>query len=151
MKPARKRKRVLCVAQALFRLGVLQDAIRESGYEVLLAFTADHAVAACISTECDAIILDAELIRNAASALAETLKLARPNVPILLLDQREDRTRKDQLPKGVDAAIDGRSPAKVLEVLLSALGKREIPILEARVWIKDEPDNSIQARPAFEK
>jgi DNA-binding response OmpR family regulator len=124
MKSRGKRQRVLCVVQSLFRLGPLQDAIRESGYEVLLAFTADHAVAACISSECDAVILDADLIRSPTSTLAETLKLARPNVPILLLDHREDPARKEQRPKGVDAAIGGRFPAEVLAGLATFLGEK---------------------------
>ena len=124
MKPRGRRQRVLCIAQSLFRLGTLQDAMRESGYEVLLAFTADHAVAACISSECDAVIVDAELIRNATSTLAETLKLARPNIPILLLDDRGDTSRKGQLPKGIDLAIRGRSPVKVLTGLAAFLGER---------------------------
>jgi DNA-binding NarL/FixJ family response regulator len=89
-----------------------------------LAFTADHAVAACISSECDAVIVDADLIRSPTSTLAETLKLAKPNVPILLLDHREDPTRKDQRPKGVDAAIAGRFTAEVLAGLATFLGDK---------------------------
>ncbi|HZR28014.1 MAG TPA: hypothetical protein VFA71_04485, partial [Terriglobales bacterium] len=70
-----------------------------------------------------AVILDAELIRSAASTLPETLKLARPNVTILLLDHRENPARKNQLPKGVDAVIAGNSSKEVVAGLFAFLGE----------------------------
>ncbi len=124
MNPAKKHHRVLCVASGLAGLHALQEAIQRRGYEVLLAFTADHAVAVCVGHLCDAVILDAELVRSEAATLAETLKLARPNVPILFLDHRRDPARKDQLPKGVDAAVTGRSPSAVLAGLQALLDER---------------------------
>jgi DNA-binding response OmpR family regulator len=107
-------ERVLCVGPLLPGLRALQEAIQRQGYEVLLAFTADHAVAVSISNPCDAAIVDAELIRAEGVTLAETLKLARPEIPVLLLDHREDQSRRDSLPKGVDAAVDGKSHRAVL-------------------------------------
>lgn len=123
MKAERKRYRVLCIADSFFGLRVLQDALQEAGYEVLLAFTPDHAVAASIHDEFDAVILDAELIRKEGAALGEALKLARPTVPLLLLDHREDANRADALPEGVDSAVAGRSPAAVLSALVALLGE----------------------------
>jgi|SRR5579859_247586 len=117
-----KPSRILCIAQSAQRLHVLEAAIRESGYSVLLAFTADHAVAVCVSHEIVAVILDAELMRDGGSGVAETLKLLRPTLPILLLDQREDPARADILPKGVDGAVVGTSPAPVYAALKALLG-----------------------------
>src|SRR5579859_2780791 len=89
-------------------------------------------------------ILDAELIRDATSTLAETLKLARPHIPILLLDDRGDPNRKDRLPKGVDGAMSGRFPAEVWRALPPSLEKcrtilvsEQIPLFGLRVkqWV----------------
>jgi DNA-binding response OmpR family regulator len=107
-------ERVLCVGPLLPALRSLQEAIQRQGYDVLLAFTADHAVAVSIANSCDAVIVDAELIRAEGATLAETLKLARPEIPVLLLDHREDQSRRDALPKGVDAAVVGKSHGAVL-------------------------------------
>ncbi len=120
-----KPERILCVAQSFPRLEALEIAVRESGYSLLLAFTTDHAVAACVNAKFAAVILDAELIRGEGEALAEALKLIRPKLPVLLIDHREDPTRRDALPKGVDAAVIGRSPAAVLGGLKSLLGKNQ--------------------------
>src|SRR5262249_55454418 len=110
----KQHERVLCVGPLLPGLRALQEAIQREGYEVLLAFTADHAVAVSISNPCDAVILDAEVVRAEAATLAETLKLTRPEIPVLLLDHREDQSRANALPKGVDAAVAGRSHSAVL-------------------------------------
>jgi DNA-binding response OmpR family regulator len=107
-------ERVLCVGPLLPGLRALQEAIQRQGYEVLLAFTADHAVAVSIANSCHAVIVDAELIRAEGVTLAETLKLARPEIPVLLLDHREDQSRRDSLPTGVDAAVVGKSHGAVL-------------------------------------
>lgn len=117
----RKRHRVLCVADSRFGLQTLQEALLESGYEVALAFTPDHAVAASVSQEFNAIILDAELIRKQGTEPAPALKLARPYVPLLLLDHREDPARADALPEGVDVAVAGRSPNAVISALVRLL------------------------------
>jgi len=118
MKMKRWRYRILCVADSVFGLQTLQEALQGYGYEILLAFTPDHAVAATISDKFDAIILEAELIRQQGSAAAEALKLARPDVPVLLLNHRQDPARADELPKGVDLGVAGRSP----DAVISALG-----------------------------
>ena len=118
MKFKRRRYRILCVADSFFGLQTLQEALQGSGYEVLLAFTPDHAVAATIRDRFDAIILEAELIRREGSATAEALKLARPEVPVLLLNHRQDPARVDELPKGVDLGVAGRSS----DAVISALG-----------------------------
>jgi DNA-binding response OmpR family regulator len=118
-----KPERVLCVAQSFPSLEMLEAAIRESGYSLLLAFTTDHAVAACVNGKFAAVILDAELVRGEGEALAEALKLIRPKLPVLLLEHREDPTRGAVLPKGVDAAVIGRSPAAVVGGLKALLGK----------------------------
>ena len=116
-----KPERILCVAQSFPRIEALEAAIRESGYSLLLAFTPDHAVAACVNSEFAAVVLDAELVRGEGEALAEALKLIRAKLPILLIDHREDPTRKDVLPKGVDAVVIDSSPAAVLAELKALL------------------------------
>ena len=125
MKPKRRRYRILCVADSVFGLQTLQEALQGSGYQVLLAFTPDHAVAATIRDRFDVIILDAKLIRKEGSATAEALKLARPGVPVLLLNHRRDPARTEELPKGVDLAVEGRSPNAVIAALGTLLGQRK--------------------------
>ena len=119
----KQNERVLCAGPLLPGLRELQEAVERQGYDVLLAFTADHAVAVLIANRCDAVILDAELIRAEWATVAETLKLARPDVPILLLDHREDQARKGPPPRGVDAAVSGRSHGEVLAWLAARLEK----------------------------
>lgn len=112
-----KSLRVLCVAQSLARLEALQGAIAENGYSVSLAFTADHAVAACVGNEFAAVVLDAEMIRAAGSGVAEAIKMVRPRLPILLIDHREDPARYGFLPKGVNASVTDMTPTAVLSAL----------------------------------
>jgi len=98
-------------------------AISVSGYQVLLAFTADQGVAACISSHIAAVVLDAAFMREADWPVAKSLKLIRPSLPILLLDGR-DATRRDGLPQWIDAVASKESHEDVLarlkELLASA-------------------------------
>ncbi len=98
-------------------------AISVSGYQVLLAFTADQGVAACMSSHIAAVVLDAAFMREADWPVAKSLKLIRPSLPILLLDGR-DATRRDGLPGWIDAVATKESPEDVLarlkELLASA-------------------------------
>lgn len=95
-------------------------AISVSGYQVLLAFTADQGVAACMSSHIAAVVLDAAFMREADWTVAKSLKLIRPSLPILLLDGR-DAARRDGLPEWIDAVASKESHEDVLARLKELL------------------------------
>ena len=118
--PYTKRPRILCIAESVASLNPMLHAISASGYEVLLAFTADQGVAVCMSTHVAAAVLDAAFMREADWPVAKSLKLIRPSLPILLLGGR-DATLRDGLPGWIDAVATKESPEDVLARLKELL------------------------------
>jgi DNA-binding response OmpR family regulator len=103
-----KRERVLCLARSAALLEQMRKALKAYRLDLLGAFTADQGVAICVSHSIDAAILEANMIRDQAWSVVKTLKMIRPNLPILLLDERQ-RNRGDMPPEGVDGLANSAS------------------------------------------
>jgi DNA-binding response OmpR family regulator len=97
--------------------------VKTSGFEVTMAFSAAQGVAVCMGNQVAAVLLDAAFIRNDDWTVAKSLKLVKPNVPILLLDCR-DLSRRKGLPPSVDAVANSGDPKKVLAELRRCLGRQ---------------------------
>ncbi len=121
--PHTKPLQILCIAESAANFNPMLHAISVSGYQVLLAFTSDQGVVACMSSHIAAVVLDAAFMREADWPVAKSLKLIRPSLPILLLDGK-DATRRDGLPECIDAVASKESHEDVLarlkELLASA-------------------------------
>jgi len=97
--------------------------VKTSGFEVIVAFTADQGVAIYMGNQVAAVLLDAAFIRNDDWTVAKSLKLIKPGVPILLLDCR-DPSRSEGLPPSIDAVASSGDPKKVLAELRRCLAQQ---------------------------
>lgn len=89
--------RVLCVACSAAVFSRLDHAFTDSKFHVLSAATCDKGVALCVAETIAIAILDGESIRGKEVSLATALKMIRPKLPIILL---EDRERVSNIPDG---------------------------------------------------
>ena len=103
--------RVLCVACSPTVFGALDHALRYSKFHVLCAATRDKGVAICVAEVIAVAVLDGESIRGEECSVAQALKMVRPNLPIILLEERE---RLSNLPAGIDAVVPLGATEKLL-------------------------------------
>jgi DNA-binding response OmpR family regulator len=99
-----RRERVLCLARSAALLEEMRKALKAYSFDLLGAFTADQGVAICVSHWIAAAILEANMVRAQDWSVVQTLKMIRPNLPILLLDERQ-RDRGDLPPEGIDSVV----------------------------------------------
>jgi DNA-binding NtrC family response regulator len=100
----RDRIRILCIACSASGLSTLERALKGSSYSVLTAATPDQGVAICVAQFVAAAIVDAESVRGKEWSVVKSLKLVRPSLPIILLDERNGG-RNLPLPEGVDELV----------------------------------------------
>ena len=103
--------RILCVACSPTVFGALDHAFRYSKLHVLSAATRDKGVAICVAEVIAVAVLDGDSIRGEECSLAKALKMVRPNLPIILLEERE---RLSNLPDGIDAVVPLGATEKLL-------------------------------------
>jgi predicted acyltransferase len=86
-------------------------ALKTAGYQLIMSFTADHAVALTVGNSVDAVIMDQEHIAVAESwSVAKSLKLVRANICVVLVTSGS-LTAEEAL-SGVDAVVpEGDMPA----------------------------------------
>src|SRR5690349_5371958 len=119
--PARPQITVLCVACSLETMSGIRDFLNHSHIQILSASTRDQAVALCVSHSVNVALIDGESIRGEELSLAEALKLVRPYLPVILLEERR-RPRTD-LPQNVDAIVE--TPEDLLKNIEELLNKAE--------------------------
>ncbi|MBZ5490281.1 MAG: hypothetical protein LAO76_05040 [Acidobacteriia bacterium] len=90
--------------------------MKGSYYSVLTAATPDQGVAMCVAQFVAAAIVDAESIRGKEWSVVKSLKLVRPLLPIVLLDERSDG-RDLSLPEGVDQLVSITSLEKLPDAI----------------------------------
>jgi DNA-binding response OmpR family regulator len=95
----REKPRILCVSRSAYRLRAMRGAFPIREYEVLSASTPEDAVAVCLSNHISAVVLDSEFSTEAGWSAAQTLKMIKPQLPIMLLLKSANGT----VPSGVDA------------------------------------------------
>jgi DNA-binding response OmpR family regulator len=123
MQSEERRERVLCLAHSAALLEQMRKALKAYSFDLLGAFTADQGVAICVSQWIAAAILEADMIRAQDWSVLQTLKMIRPNLPILLLDERR-RDRGDLPPEGVDSLVSKTSMSDLvckLKLILEGL------------------------------
>ena len=94
--------RVLCVACSSQVFTKLDQTLSHSGLHVLSAATRDRGVAICVAEAISLAVLDADSIRGEECSLATTLKMVRPGLPIILI---EERGRSSPIPNNIDAVV----------------------------------------------
>ena len=116
--------RVLCVACSSQVFTKLDQTLGRSGLHVLSAATRDRGVAVCVAETVAVAVLDGESIRGEEGSVAQSLKMVRPNLSIILLDERK---RRSNIPKGIDVVVpvgDTEMLLRKIEELLNS-GKQE--------------------------
>ena len=78
----------------------------------------------CVAEAIAVAVLDGESIRGQEVSLATALKMVRPKLPVILLEERE---RQSNIPEGVDAIVPVDDPTKLMrkiEELLPGMQSR---------------------------
>lgn len=110
----REQRRIVCVLHSPSNLKILPLSLRSARYEVILALTADQAVAFCINHSLAALVLDSEFFTQEGWSVTQTFKSLCPKVPILLLVENHQH---GTIPKNVDAI------ANTTETMLAELDR----------------------------
>jgi hypothetical protein len=94
--------------------------LRTSGYNVLLSFTPDHAVALCVNHAMDAVVLDQEhFVVTDDWSVAQSVKLIKPRTRVVLMVR--GRILGKKLPPGIDAMIAEGDTQALLKALKQIL------------------------------
>jgi chemotaxis response regulator CheB len=115
----RHRITVLCVACSAEALAGVRRDLSHSRIQILTATSRDHAVALCLSHSVSVVLIGGECIRGEELSLAAALKLVRPFVPVILLEER--RRPGTDLPQNVDVIV--QSPEDLLKKMNELLKK----------------------------
>ena len=98
------------------RKSVLKRHLTNTGYLVAETFTPDQAVAICVNSPVDAVVLDqAFFVETEGWSVAQSLKAVKANVCVILVISVERFTQ--DLPQGVDAMIAGENAGDLLACL----------------------------------
>ena len=100
----REKPRILCVSRSPYELREMRSAFPATGYQVLSASTPEEAVAICLANHISAVVLDSEFSTEAGWSAAKTLKMMRPELPLMLLSSADGI-----VPSGIDAVAPSRS------------------------------------------
>lgn len=100
----REKPRILCVSSSSPQLDALCSALPSRDYEVLSATSPEQAVAVCVANNLAAVVLDSEFSTEAGWSAAQTFKMVKPHLPVVLLGHNHH-----QPPHGVDAIVTNYS------------------------------------------
>ena len=121
--PARRHIAVLCVACSPEALAGIRRILSHSKIQIVTAASRDQAVALCVSHSVAVALIVGEYIRGQQLSLAEALKIVRPSLPVILLEER--RRPGMDLPQNVDAVVrTAEDLVKNIEELLNMRGVR---------------------------
>ena len=118
MPPSDQPLRVLCVACSPIALDMLDRALRYSQLRILTAATRKKGIAVCVAENISLAVLDAESIRGKEVSVATALKKVRPDLRVILLEERQ---RASELPVSVDAIVPLNDPEKLLKTIQDLL------------------------------
>lgn len=94
---------VLCVGCTAEQRRSLRSGLKSFGYALSEVSSGHEGVAVCVSNTIQGVLLDAAFLDEVEGwSLAQSLKMVRPSLPILLLDTQR-HVHSSALPKGIDA------------------------------------------------
>src|SRR5689334_23425949 len=98
------------------RRSVLRRHLTNAGYLVAETFTPDQAVAICVNSPVDAVVLDQSFfVETEGWSVAQSLKAVKANVCVILVISVEKFN--EEVPQGVDAMVTGENSADLLACL----------------------------------
>ncbi len=101
----REKPRILCVSRSSSQLEAICSALPRREYEVVSASTPEQAVAVCVSNNLAAVVLDSEFSTETGWSAAQTFKMVKPHLPVVLLGHNH----RHEPPHGVDAVAPNHS------------------------------------------
>ena len=119
----RKFVTVLCVGCTAEQRRSLRSRLKSFGYALSEVSSGHERVAVCASNAIQGVLLDAAFLDQVEGwSLAQSLKMVRPSVSILLLDT-ERQVRSSALPNGIDAVCRTHDSQEVFAHLQRLLSK----------------------------
>ena len=113
------RRTVLLLADR--RQSNIRNALRSAGYNVILTFTTDHAVALCVNRGVEAVIVDQEhFVVTEEWSVAQSLKMIKARMCVILMVR--GKIRGHSLPAGVDAVVAESDTQELLKTIKRLLG-----------------------------
>lgn len=103
--------RVLCIGCSPNVFAGLNGVLRQSNLYALAAATCEQAVAVCVAEVISLAIVDCEALSDGEWSVAQSLKMVRPALPVILL---ENDQYGSGAPEGVDAVIGTNAPKRDL-------------------------------------
>lgn len=95
----------------------LERVLREHAYTVVVPATADQAVALCLHNRFHASLIDEGTLAEAEDwSVAQSLRMVRPSVPVLLL-VKGAVTKEQPVPDGVDCLVSDADPSEIVNAL----------------------------------
>jgi DNA-binding NtrC family response regulator len=111
-----ERPRILCISESPVQLKEMCSAVFSLGYEVISASSPERALACCIGTNVVAVVLGTDSLTEMGCSAAQSIRMARPDLPLLLLEQQGDN---GNVPHGISAvAANVSAMAQKLVALL---------------------------------
>jgi len=101
----RAKPRILCVSRSSSQLEAIRSALPSKDYEVVAASTPEQAVAVCVSNNLAAVVLGSEFSTETGWSAAQTFKMVKPQLPVVLLGHNHQHLP----PDGVDAVAPNYS------------------------------------------
>ncbi len=102
------------------RMSPTVRALKSAGYRVLLSFTPDHAVAAVVNNQVDAVVLDQlHFVVTENWSVAQSLKMVKSDLCVLLVVRGEIVRRT--MPRGLDAIVPDGDAAALINTLRDLL------------------------------
>jgi DNA-binding NtrC family response regulator len=111
--------RVLCIGCSSTVFERLHQCLRHSDLNVISAITSEQAVANCVAEVISVVIVDCDSMPGRQWSVAQSLKMVRPALPVILLEKDEKHSK---MPTGIDAVvalstIEKDLPNKIRELL----------------------------------
>jgi signal transduction histidine kinase len=127
---------ILCVDDEAVALSVRKSLLERAGYHVLSALTADQALQIFRTNHIDVVVSDHLLPGATGTEMACTMKLARPEVPILLLTGVVDPPAgTEHVDKFINKA---EGPDKLLQAIAEVTGAKA-PVTSTAPFLMEYP------------
>jgi DNA-binding NtrC family response regulator len=95
----------------------LQQLLQSEGYATAYASTAAHALALCVSSPIQAIVIDERLLASVDGwSVAQSVKMVKPALPVILFSDRRDAEAMT-LPTAVDFVVSSAEIQQLTSVL----------------------------------
>ncbi len=121
----RRKPRILCVSRSISQLELIVSHFSEEEFETILSSSPEEAVAFCAANHISAIVLDSEFVTEGGWTVAQSFRMVKPQLPIVLLQRNHGH--HSHVPTHVDVvASKVELIPEALKILLKQLADAEI-------------------------